>query len=544
MNKECIMKRDLVLLAAACCSVFAGTAEAKKKNTLASHGASEFENGKQELGEEQSNPNLIVILADDMGIGDIGAFRELYLGEPKGSPQYAHQFTPNLDRLAKAGIRCTRTYSAAWCAPSRQMLLSGQWSSRRDAYDHPWMGKQLRDAGYVTGLFGKSHGKNPTAKVYGNTNPQTAEFDDGLFFNHGARGFYMSEGETLPGRIGLKPFEFTAEAGDYITEVFTDHAVDFIERHADKPFMLYLPYTAPHEPLHGKPEDLKKLFPEQFAGRSDAEIVAEADGSKFRRLSDEMKAFHYAAMVYNMDLGIGRILQTLEKLGLDENTLILFTADNGAQWGSNYPGTGHKSNLVDGGIRVPFIAWSAEIEKSKAGGSIYNGLMSLADIAPTLVGAAGVKEYPFPTDGSNMLPYWTGEKTPPTGRTFFWSDCGNANSDKLTDIRAFSDEPLEGHTLSQSVYVKDDQKVMCYSLVGTGKTGAVYAKIPDVVGKENPEELVKERYPVAGQLPVEGPGRELFDEMLEMIRESNGGVVPNWSGAPSRDKHNNWWFIK
>lgn len=406
-------------------------------------------------------PNIIFIFADDMGIADIGAYRELYAGEPADHPnptdpgydgdlelQLAHQFTPNLDRLAHEGIRCTRAYSGAWCAPSRQVLLSGQWSSRRHAYDHPWIGAQLRSAGYVTGFFGKSHGAKATQKVFGNTNPRTAEFDDGLFFNAGARGFYMEAGETLPGRVGLKPFKFEAEADDYITDVFTDQAVQFIERHADQPFLLYLPYTAPHEPLHGKPEDLKKMFPGVFGSRSDASITAEVAGNKFRRVSDELKAYHYAAMVYNMDLGIGRILQTLERLDLDDNTLIIFATDNGAQWGTNYPLSGHKTETREGGIRVPFIVWSADIAASSASGSVYDGLVSLADVAPTLRSLAGMTERSYPTDGANMLPYWMGAKEPPIGRTYFWSNVswGGSLRTKLDGAHDFGTDRSPRHS--------------------------------------------------------------------------------------------------
>ena len=119
-------------------------------------------------------PNLIVIFADDMGVTDIGAFHELYPGATEA--QLAHSYTPNLDRLAKAGVRCTRAYAANWCAPSRQMLLSGQWVNRRNAYDHPWIGAQLRQAGYVTGCVGKNHGSKPIAKTYRNMDPETAEW--------------------------------------------------------------------------------------------------------------------------------------------------------------------------------------------------------------------------------------------------------------------------------------------------------------------------------------------------------------------------------
>jgi arylsulfatase A-like enzyme/acetyl esterase/lipase len=503
--------------------------------------------------------NMIVILADDMGIGDIGAFRELYPGGPEDVPskqrspdyegdldlQLAHRYTPNLDRLAKEGVRCTRAYSGAWCAPSRQMLLSGQWSCRANAYDHPWMGAQLRSAGYVTGMVGKSHGARPTDKVFRNLDPQTAEFDDGLFFNNGARAFYMKDGETLRGRVNFKPADFTASADDYITDVFTDHAVQFIERHADEPFMLYLPYTAPHEPLHGKPQDLKKLFPDVFADRSDAEIRAEVDGQTFRSIPDELKAYHYAAMVYAMDRGIGRVFQTLEKYNIDQNTLIIFSCDNGAQWGCNYPGSGHKSETRDGGIRVPFIVWSADIEKSAAGGSVYNGLVSLADIAPTLLARASDNPAVYPTDGTDILPYLTRQKAPPVGRTFFWANAcsGNTLKTKLDGAHEFSDDPLP-EAIMQTVLVKDDEKITCWNASGTDGIGAVYNRLPDVAGKPNPADFVTEKPPVSGQVPVEGPGRELLDEMVRMIRAADGGLTPTWSGAPA-DQMKKWkWFCE
>jgi arylsulfatase A-like enzyme len=504
------------------------------------------------------SPNLIVILADDMGIGDIGAFRELYQGGPEDlppamrspdydgdiDPQLAYKFTPNLDRLAKAGVRCTRAYSASWCAPSRQVLLSGRWSSRRSAYDHPWIGKQLRDAGYVTGFVGKSHGSLPTRKVYGNTNPKTAEFDDGLFFNNGARSFYMSEGETLPGRVGFEAFEFTAEENDYITDVFTDHAVDFIERHSDKPFMLYVPYTAPHEPLHGKPEDLKKMFPDLFGDRSDASIIDEMKGKKFRGASEQMQACHYAAMVYNMDLGIGRIFQTLEKLGIDDNTLIIFSSDNGAQWGCNYPGAGHKSETRDGGIRVPFIVWSAGLAASDRSGSVYNGLVSLADIAPTLVAQATGKPTAHPTDGTDLMPYLSGRQKPLTGRTWFWSNAGSGNTlkTKVDGAHEFTDGPLP-QAIMQSVFVRDDQKITCWNAQGTDEVGVVYNRLPDVAGKPEPFKHVYEKPPVAGVVPVEGAGREQFDAMQQLIHDSEGDLAPTWTGDAEQAEYK-WWFQK
>ncbi len=527
-----------------------------RKQELSADGpAVAMETAKPSVDQTARLPNLIVILADDMGIGDIGAFRQLYPGGPedRADPEYpgglplqlAYKCTPNLDRLAKAGIRCTRAYSGAWCAPSRQMLLSGQWSNRADAYDHPWLGAQLRKAGYVTGMVGKSHGARPTDKVFRNLDPQTAEFDDGLFFNNGARAFYMKDGETLKGRVDFKPADFTASADDYITDVFTDHAVQFIERHTDEPFMLYLPYTAPHEPLHGKPQDLKQLFPDVFAGRADAEIRAEVDGQTFRGIPDELKAYHYAAMVYAMDRGIGRVFQTLEKYKIDQNTLIIFSCDNGAQWGCNYPGSGHKSETRDGGIRVPFIVWSAALAGSDRSGAVYNGLVSLADIAPTLLAQASDNPHAYPTDGADIMPYLAGRAEPPAGRTFFWANAcsGSTLQTKLDGAREFSDDPLP-EAMMQAVWVKDDEKISCWNPAGSKVTGVVYNRLPDVAGKNNPADFVIEKPPVAGQVPVEGPGRELLDEMTRMIRAADGGLTPTWSGAPADQMEKLKWFCE
>src|SRR5699024_2485386 len=129
------------------------------------------------------------------------------------------------------------------------------------------------------GMFGKSHGQGPTQRAYGDTTESNAEFDDGLFFNGGMRTYYMESGETLPGRWGFESFVFRAEGGEYITDVFSEHAVNFIERHSEEPFMLYVPYTAPHSPLEGKPEDLRSLFPSTFGDMTDEQIKNTANSN-------------------------------------------------------------------------------------------------------------------------------------------------------------------------------------------------------------------------------------------------------------------------
>jgi acetyl esterase len=478
---------------------------------------------------DNSRPNLIVILADDMGVTDIGAFHELYPGAPEA--QLAHNYTPALDQLARQGVRFTRAYSATWCAPSRQMLLSGQWVNRRNAYGHPWIGNQLRQAGYATCMIGKSHGSKPIAKAYRNMDPATAEFDDGFWFNGGSRRSYLEEGETFPGRRGLVPFTFTAKGGEYLTDVYTDHAVEFIENNADRPFMLYLPYNAPHGPLDGKPEDMRKLFPDTFADASDEDIIS---GPLMAR-TDKLEAMHFAAMVYRMDLGIGRIMKTLKDEGVADNTLIIFTSDNGRTFGygdwlsDNHPFTGHKSNMLEGGIRVPFIVWSADLAKSKQSGKLYDGLVSLADIAPTLMGQAQDNPYAHPTDGANLMPYLSGEEAPLAGRTYFCALAGSPS--KMTGIDGFTGKTYEGRVM-HSVYVRDDQKILRWRPQHESVSGAVYSQLADASGKQNPAEILKEQTPVAGKVPAKGQGHVLYEQMMRFIEINRDQLVPTWTGDP------------
>jgi arylsulfatase A-like enzyme len=483
-------------------------------------------------------PNFVVIFADDLGYGDIGAYRALYQGGDDKPPAYRH--TPTLDQLATQGVRFTRAYASGWCAPSRQVLLSGRWVNRTDAYNYPWIGNQLRREGYVTGMVGKSHGVRPTKKTFGDVDPKTAEFDDGLWFNGGAREFFLKPGETFPGRKCLQPFEFKAAGGEHLTDVFTDHAVDFIERNSEKPFMLYLPYTAPHEPLQGKPEDLKKLFPDVFSGMSDAAIRE----TWKQRDNKQLRACHYAAVVYGMDQGIGRIMQTLRDEGLAENTWVIFTSDNGAQHGSNYPLSGRKWDGLEGGYRVPFIVWSADLLGSNRSGTIYDGLVSIADIAPTLLGLGARTDQDFPTDGVNLIPYLMGEKPPLTGRTYF---CGNAcRKGQMTGYAEFWDQQqAEAHEgrLMQTVLIKDDQKILCWNPQGTDVLGAVHTQLPDVVGQPNPVELLREATPQAGVLPETRAGKSMFDELFRLIGSNQRGLQPDWSGAPKRESNQYSWWV-
>ena len=367
--------------------------------------------------QAQQKPNFIVILVDDLGFGDIGAYRNLYRGGDDKS--IAHLHTPELDDLAHEGIICTRAYTASWCAPSRQMVLSGCWINRKSAIDQefPWIGRRLRQEGYTTAMFGKSHGEYDITRNTRYLDEEQTEFDQGLFFRGGMRGYYLKKGELLPGHIFEEDASYRAKGNEYITDVFTEGATNFIKRNSDKPFFLYLAYTAPHTPLHAKPEDLKNLFPEVFEPLADSTIRAGTipPGTT----AANWRKYQYAAMVYSIDRGLGQIRQALNESGVADNTVIVFTSDNGSSHGSNYPLTGHKWDVYEGGIRVPFIVWSDEISNSRNKGSVYDGLVSTADVAPTLMALTGKSE-PESFDGKNIMSYITGSESPPPETQIFY----------------------------------------------------------------------------------------------------------------------------
>jgi len=320
-----------------------------------------------EDGEAPAPKNFVVIFADDFGYGDLGCYRDLFQGGDDLS--LAHEYTPNLDRLGRNGVRFMQAYTCAWCAPARQNLLSGRWCNRADVVDRPWVGKQLRDLGYTTCFVGKSHGTSSKAM---DMDPATADFNDGLIFNGGMRNFYMRNGEELPRRIDFGSRPFVAKGGEYITDLFTDFGVDFIKRSAkgEKPFFLYLAYTATHSPVDGKLEDLQKMFPGDFDGIEEAdwrELLNAAQSRNFEPMVPEkltnlrkpapgwskdtspayakMKKlgrerfvkYNFAGLAYAMDRGVGKIMQTLKEAGVEDDTLVIFTSDNGSDSGSNNP---------------------------------------------------------------------------------------------------------------------------------------------------------------------------------------------------------------
>jgi arylsulfatase B len=518
--------------------------------------------------------NFIVIFADDFGYGDLGCYRELYQGGDDRS--LAHEYTPNLDRLGQQGVRFMQAYTASWCAPARQNLLSGRWCNRADNVRSPWLGKQLRDLGYSTCFVGKSHGSNSSAKVL-NANPDTAEYNDGFFMINGMRKFYLRKGETFPRRVGLRADPFVAKGGEYLTDVFTDFSVDFIQRSAEseQPFCLYLAYNAPHSPLDGKLEDLQTMFPGEFDGIEEddwAELLNASNARNFKpepskRLTgvrspapgwsaktspafqrmkelgaEKFIQYNFAALVYGMDRGIGKIMDTLKEAGVDENTVVIFTSDNGSIMGSNYPLTGDKSSHFEGGVRVPMIFWSKSLEDSAAKGRIVEELCPTTDIAATLVGMAEQTAQPdFPFDGINLWPYLESNTPIPDDQVFYFASDTSQFYKASGLYRESLMRPLSkeekgsmsafGSTASHdrifnAVYIKGKEKLVYWSTLDESARGAVYKQLPtDARNFENPVLPFKEQTVVAGEFPESDAGQKLLKDFVEYTAAPGSGEL-------------------
>jgi len=321
-------------------------------------------------------PNVVVLLSDDQGYGDVGAYGA------------AGVSTPRIDRLAGEGARFTAGYvTAPMCSPSRAGLVTGRYQYRFGYVDNDeqfeglpteevTIAEHLKGAGYATGVVGKWHlGRGP-----GST-PADQGFDEFFGFWGGARSYLRLKVEDFP----LDPIRRGDEELDlegYLTDVLADEAASFVERHAAEPFFLYVAFNAPHTPLELPP--------------------GEGEGLEGREL--------YLEVVRRLDDGVGRVLDALEREGLAEDTLVFFLSDNGgaAQHGaSNRPYRGAKFKLWEGGIRIPFLLrWPRRIEA----GTVCDVPVISLDVLATSIAAAGV---PAPTerplDGVDLLPVLAGE---------------------------------------------------------------------------------------------------------------------------------------
>lgn len=340
-------------------------------------------------------PNILFILADDLGYGDLSSY---------GRPDYT---TPVLDKMVREGLKFTDNYaSAPVCTPTRTAWMTGRYPHRLpiglqeplgDANmqlgippDHPTIATQLKKAGYETFLIGKWHLGN-----IADFGPNRHGFDE-FFGINGSSADYFSHGNNA-GRPDLfENTELTTKPG-YLTDLFTDRAVQVVSRNHTRPFFLSLQYNAPHWPWEG-PED--EALAQPRAGTNGGSNEA------------------YARMMRSMDSGIGRVFDALKKANLDRNTLVVFTSDNGGErYSVNWPFQFQKMYLWEGGLRVPAIVrWPGVVRA----GRVTNQVALTMDWHTTFLDAAGASSDPgYPSDGQSLLDVCTGTRAA-FERTVFW----------------------------------------------------------------------------------------------------------------------------
>jgi len=364
----------------------------------------------------RSKPNILFILADDLGYADVSCY---------GRRDFT---TPNIDRLAAEGVRFTQAYAnSAVCTASRVALMTGRYQYRLAVGleeplssrtlrklglppDHPTLPSILRGMGYRTALIGKWHLGMP---------PEFGPLQSGYEHFYGIRSGAV---DYFTHKSGLPPTDtedlwndnIRIRRSGYLTDLLGHHTVDLVQSCVEdgRPFLISLHFTAPHWPWEG-PEDeaeaqrLKSLF--------------HYDGGSQRT---------YQKMVQQMDLQIGRVLRALDAASAAENTIVIFTSDNGGErFSDTWPFTGRKTELLEGGLRVPaVIRWPGQLFAGVASEQVTIGM----DWFPTLLAAAGAVPDPaFPPDGIDLLPLLT-QASAPLPRKLFWRY-------KLHDQRAMRD---------------------------------------------------------------------------------------------------------
>lgn len=335
-------------------------------------------------------PNIVFIMADDLGYTDVACF---------GSKYYE---TPNIDRLATQGMKLTSYHHCQNCTPTRAALMSGQYGARTGVYtvggidrfdwskrplrpvdnvtdlplDRDIIPRQLKAAGYATGMFGKWH-----IGERGEYHPGQRGFDEAIVSAGQHFNFNTSPKTEYP-------------QGQYLADFLTDKAVDFITRHQDKPFFLYLPHFGVHSPHQAKKELIAKFKDKPGVGGHNNPT--------------------YAAMIYSVDESVGRVMKTLDDLKLADHTVLIFTSDNGGVGGyeregikkagsdvtDNAPLRSGKGSLYEGGTREPFVVrWPGVVKP----GSTCDVPAIHVDVFPTMLELAGAAKPRQTLDGESLV---------------------------------------------------------------------------------------------------------------------------------------------
>ncbi len=407
-------------------------------------------------------PNIIYILADDLGLGDLG-----YNGQEQIK-------TPNIDRLAAGGMQFTDHYSGSTvCAPSRSVLMTGQHSGHTYIRNNRPAGEEgqypleagaftiaemLKQKGYVTGAFGKWG----LGFIGTEGDPNAQGFDE--FFGYNCQKYahryypeylwHNNEKVFLPGN------DWTSTV-TYAPDVIHEKALEFIKANRDKPFFLYYPSTIPHAELIAPEDDILEQYMGKFTetpylgGKASGDVEKAAYGPLMDVAAycpQEHPKAVYAAMVSRLDRHVGEVMETLQKLGIEKNTLVIFTSDNGPHYegginpdmfNSNGIYRGGKRDLYEGGIRAPMIAsWPGKIEK----GSKTDHISGFWDVMPTLAQVAGI-QVPKNSDGISFLPTLTNEGAQEKHDHLYWEFHGKGGKQavrqgkwKIVKLNCFSPE--------------------------------------------------------------------------------------------------------
>jgi len=381
----------------------------------------------------EQRPNVVLLIADDLGYGELGC---------QGNNQIR---TPNIDGIAKNGVRFTSGYvTAPNCSPSRAGLLTGKFQTRFGYEFNPigasngnpkiglptnqqTLAQVFHNNGYATAMIGKWH-LGGTVDFH----PMRRGFDEFFGFLYeghsyanppwknnvtsmyrrrmlpdGTKGIWIGDGVIYHTLLGDEPSydannpilrgSQPVDENLYLTDAFTREAIDFIKRKRNQPFFLEVAFNAVHSPLQGANKYMK-----EYAGIEDIQ----------RRI--------FAGMLSNLDKGIGAIVKMLKNAGLEENTIIIFLSDNGGPTreltSRNTPLRGEKSDMYEGGIRIPFmVQWKGKIPAGK----VYDKPVISCDIFPTVISAAGAA-IPENLDGVDLLPYLLGKNLEQPHINLFW----------------------------------------------------------------------------------------------------------------------------
>ena len=369
------------------------------------------------LGAEKGNaqsaakpPNIVFILADDLGYADVSCY---------GRPDL---HTPNIDGIAARGLRFLQAYSnSAVCTATRTALITGRYQYRLRVGleeplvgntdvglppEHPTLPSLLKKVGYSSTLVGKWHlGALPK---FG---PLKSGYDRFYGFRGGAVDYFSHT--AARGKEDFWDGDVPVRQTGYLTDLLGSRAIDVVNEYAQsgQPFMLSLHFNAPHWPWEGPGDEAES----KRLSRLSSGGLSSFDGGSQKT---------YQKMIEDMDLQIGRVLQALDANGLTENTIVIFTSDNGGErFADTWPFTGKKTELLEGGLRIPAVlSWPAHIPRGQTTDQVFISM----DWMPTLLAAAGAEPDPaYPTDGMNLLPILKQNDAPVT-RKLFWRYKANA----------------------------------------------------------------------------------------------------------------------